>query len=188
MSVELTSRTGKVYYLHEKLTRTGRTTWFFSQKPDGRLADAIPDGFEIYENVDGQVFLRKKVAQQVLPAELALIDAALRQRGEPWQYRTEVKKDTITVYEAGEMVGLDHMAVEFGRGPLSAAEKLQHAHYMAVLRFTLVDKKTREFVTERFCFRGSVDDWIHVGGPGRLAGQVGKYVKHVGRESFYELF
>lgn len=59
---------------------------------------------------------------------------------------------------------------------------------MAVLRFILVDKKARRFVTERFCFRGSVDDWIHIGGPGPLADQVSEYVEHLGRESMYELF
>lgn len=58
---------------------------------------------------------------------------------------------------------------------------------MAVLRFVLIDKKTRTFVTQRFCFRGSIDDWIHVGGPGALAAQVRQFVKHLGRESFYEL-
>ncbi len=50
------------------------------------------------------------------------------------------------------------------------------------------DRETRAFATERFCFRGSVDDWIHIGGPGPLAEQVEKYVKHLGRESMYELF
>jgi hypothetical protein len=59
---------------------------------------------------------------------------------------------------------------------------------MAVLRFILTDKKARRFVTEIFCFRGSVDDWIHIGGPGTLTDQVCKYVKHLGGESIYELF
>ncbi len=59
---------------------------------------------------------------------------------------------------------------------------------MAMLRFVLVDKKTRSFVTERFCFKGSVDDWIYIDGPAGLDDQVGKHLKHVGRESFFDLF
>ena len=58
---------------------------------------------------------------------------------------------------------------------------------MAVLRFTLEDKEARLFVTDRYCFRGSTDDWIPIGGPGALAHQVEKFVKHLGRDSFYGL-
>jgi len=145
------------------------------------------EGYEIFEKVSGQVFLRKKTAQIILPQELALVNAALHKHGEQRRYRTEVKKNSITVYEAGDLSGLDRLATEFGRGKLSASEKERSATFMAVLRFTLVDKKTRTFATERSCFRGSVDDWIFIGGSGILSSQVGKFVKHLGRESFYEL-
>jgi len=146
------------------------------------------DGYEAYENVNGQVFLRKKVVQQILPDELALVEAALRKQGEEWQYRAEVKKNSITVYECGtDVAWLDELATTSGRRPLSDAEKSRHANYMAVIRFVLEDKKARTFVTERFCFRGSVDDWIPIGGPGTLADQVKRFVKHLGRESFYDL-
>ena len=83
---------------------------------------------------------------------------------------------------------LGWLAAKFGHRPLSVAEKVRHASFMAVMRLVLVDKKTRTFVTERFCFRGSVDDWIHIGGPGTLLSQIHQFVKHLGRESIYELF
>jgi hypothetical protein len=189
VSIEYTSRTCKTYYLHAGVTKTGKPKYFFSQKQDGAQVDTIPDGFEIYENVEGLVFLRRIPKQIILPEELALVKTALRRHGEDWQYKDEVKKDTITVYECGtDMAGLNEMTMMFSRRPLSDAEKLRSAHYMAVLRFVLADKEARTFVTQRFCFRGSVDDWIHIGGPGPLTDQVGKYVKHLGRESMYELF
>lgn len=188
MSVQHTARTGKTYYLHEQTTKTGKRNCFFSMEPDGQLAGAIPDGYEVYEMANGQVFLRKKAGQIILPEEVALVELALRKHGEPWQFRVEVKKNMITVHEAGDLSGLDRLASEFGRRPLSAAEKVRHASFMAVMRFVLVDKKTRTFVTERFCFRGSVDDWIHIGGPGTLLSQIHQFVKHLGRESIYELF
>ncbi len=71
---------------------------------------------------------------------------------------------------------------------MSDTEKLSFAHYMAVLRFTLVDKNPRAFVAERFCFRGIVDDWIPIGGPNSLAAHVRAFVKHLGRDSLFELF
>ncbi len=58
-----------------------------------------------------------------------------------------------------------------------------------MLRFLLVEPKKRVFVVERYCFRGSVDDWISVGeGPKSLPVLVKKYVRHLGQESMYELY
>lgn len=73
-------------------------------------------------------------------------------------------------------------------GPLADADNRRFASVMAMLRFTLADKKTRAFVTERFFFRGSLDDWISIAGPGALAVHVSKFVKHLGRDSFCQLF
>jgi len=37
------------------------------------------------------------------------------------------------------------------------------------------------------CFVGSVDDWIDIG-HGSLAALVKRYVKHLGQESYFELY
>lgn len=187
MSIEHTARTGKTYYLHERVSQAGKRSYFFSLDADGELVAAIPDGYEVYENIGGQVFLRKRIAQIIRPAEVLAVEAALPRHGEAWRYRVEAKKNAIVVYDAGDMEGRDGVARVWGRSLLVDDMKRRHAAYMAVLRFTLVDKKSRVFVTERFCFRGSIDDWIHVGGPGALTEQVRQFVKHLGRESFYEL-
>jgi len=31
-----------------------------------------------------------------------------------------------------------------------------------MLRFILTAKENREFVAQRYCFRGSIDDWIDI--------------------------
>ena len=189
MAITHTSRTGKIYYLHAGVTKTGKPKYFFSMKQGGESVDAIPDGFEIYENVNGQVFLRKTPKQIIKPEELALVEAALREHGEVWEYQVEVKKNTITVYESGtDIDGISNMLMAYAGRPLSADEKLQRTNYMAIMRFVLEDKDDRLFITERFCFKGSVDDWIYVGGPAGLSDQVDKYIKHLGRDTFYELF
>lgn len=189
MSIQHTSRTGKTYYLHAGVTKTGKPKYFFSTKQNGVPVAVIPEGFEIYENVDGQVFLRKITKQVILPEEVKLLEAALRKQGNAWEYRAEVKKNAIWIYESGTDIGSISTMIESYTGrAMSTAEQFRHAHYMAVLRFVLADKQERTFVTERFCFRGSVDDWIYIDGPADLPGQVKKYIKHLGRESMYELF
>jgi hypothetical protein len=189
VSIEYTSRTGKTYYLHTGTTQTGKPKYFFSMKKAGERVEAIPHGFEIYENVDGQVFLRRTPKQIITHEELALVETALKAHGEAWEYRAEVKKNAITVYECGtDIGGISDMIMTYTGRPISAAEQLRHAHYMAIMRFVLEDKVARLFITERFCFKGSIDDWIYVNGPADLADQVGQYIKHLGRDSFYELF
>lgn len=189
MSLTHATRTGKTYYLHAGVTKTGKPKYFFSTKKDGTLIDTIPEGYEICENVDGQVFLRTITKPLIQPEDLSLVQAALLRHGEEWQYKAEIKKDTITIYECGsDIAGLDQMATMYRGRPMTAAEKARSARYMAVLRFVLASKQQRTFVTERFCFRGSVDDWIHIDGPADLSVHLKKYIKHLGRESMYELF
>jgi hypothetical protein len=69
-----------------------------------------------------------------------------------------------------------------------ARSVIQSANYTAVLKFNLVDGARRLFIAERFCFRGSVNDWIGIGaGPQTLRAVIGKFTKHLGQESFFEL-
>jgi hypothetical protein len=57
-----------------------------------------------------------------------------------------------------------------------------------MLVFHLVDATRRIFQTQRYCFLGSVDDWIEIGKPGKLSTLVKKYVKHLGQDSYVELW
>lgn len=59
--------------------------------------------------------------------------------------------------------------------------------YDGVLRFVLVDKEDRAFEVERFCYLGSVDDWIYLDGSDDMESLVKEYVPHLGKDSFYEL-
>jgi hypothetical protein len=58
MNIKYTNRAGKIYYLHIGKTNKGTDKYFFSRKRRD-LAERIPNGYEIYENVNAQVFLRK---------------------------------------------------------------------------------------------------------------------------------
>lgn len=187
MSVKHTDRKGRLWYLHEKLTAKGNRAFFFSMDTVGQVVEVLPGAYEVYENPNAQVFLRKRTAPVILAEELALVDAALARHGEAWQYLSEVKKATITVHEASELGGLDDLYGEFRGRRMLADEKRMSAHYRPMMRFTLADKKTRSFTVERYCFRGRIDGWIFLDGPGALVPLVRKYVKHLGRESFFEL-
>jgi hypothetical protein len=61
-------------------------------------------------------------------------------------------------------------------------------HYSPMLVFQLVDVQRRTLQTQRYCFLGSVDDWIEIGQPGKVATLVKRYVKHLGQDSYVELW
>lgn len=74
MSVTHVNRRRDTYYLHAGKTRTGKPRYWFSRSTEGDLVETIPEGYEIYENPDAQVFLRKIVPQLVTPAEIAVVE------------------------------------------------------------------------------------------------------------------
>jgi len=188
MPVTYHSRTGKIYYLHSGPKRGGGVQHFFSTKPDGTLADRVPDGFEIYETVNGQVYLRRAQPKLIFDEELAQLRQRLAKPRPGFRYKMEARGNVITIHE-----GESRLSELMGRMPSWAlppdeAFEERFATYQAVLRFTLVDAERRLFAPERYCFRGSVDDWITLGPPGTLAKLANRYMTHLGKDSFFELF
>ncbi|MBA2175404.1 hypothetical protein H0266_10910 [Halobacillus locisalis] len=63
MALKYRSFRGDVYYLQSKKTKKGNTTYFASKKKTGAGADMdeLPDGYEIYEDPSGKVFVRREL-------------------------------------------------------------------------------------------------------------------------------
>src|ERR1035438_9397585 len=99
MSTQHTTRTGKTYYLHVGQGKSGKPNYFFSTEPDGQLVNSVPEGFEIYENIGGQVFLRRKQPKLISDEELEMVKGALKRHAEEWRYRVEIKKTAIIIHE-----------------------------------------------------------------------------------------
>jgi hypothetical protein len=190
MSIQHTSRTGKTYYLHVGESKSGKPNYFFSTEPEEPLVNSVPGGFEIYENVRGQVFLRRKTPQLITEEELALVREALNRHAEEWRYKVEVKKTAVIIHEASDNSALlEEIALPWISKATLKQSAIRSASYMAVMRFVLADREKRLFSAERFCFRGSVDDWIDIGGPAQqLPVLLKKFIKHLGQESIFELY
>lgn len=188
MAVIYTSRTGKTYCLLVKADKRGRSRYYFSTKSEGHRAQSIPDGYETHENVHGVFFLRKKVPRVIADDEIGLIESGLREHADEWRYKAEIKKNAIIIHEVcQDFDGLREL-LPWLRSSSSDEFELRHATYMPVMRFVLEDKATRIFCPERMCFRGEGDRWIWIGPPGTLADVASKYIKHLGEDSFFDLF
>ncbi len=189
MAFAYTNRRGKTYYLHTGPKRGGGIQHYVSTDEKGPVAEAIPQGFELYETPNGQVYLRKKKPTLIQPAELALVEKELQKRQTTQhRYLAEIRGKEIVIHEGDTRIdALREINIRFSERGLEEYAA-RNAQYMAVMRFVLKDETTRQFTPERFCFRGGVEDWISIGEPDQLGKLVSRFFKHLGRESIYDLY
>ncbi len=186
MAVQHTNARRQVYYLHQGVGKTGGPNYYFSLTDDGDLATAIPPGFETYENPNGQVFLRRVRKQLITDDEAALVQKRLQRFRHLRSCRVDVKGHAISVYTPDQDVEAladlwpDADPQEF------KASLARCLTFSAEMRFVLADNVKRLFIVQRYCYSGSIDDWIDVDGPDELPKLV-KYLRHLGKDSFYEM-
>jgi hypothetical protein len=191
MPITHTNRQGDVYYLHQGQTRTGKPRYHFSKKSKGTLAEAIPEGYEVYEDPRAQVFLRRIVPRNVLPEEVALVEAGIRRHAGLNVFHIDVTPDTIDVYLPDQSrEDVQRMFEELGGFRLSETkieERQRKGSFSPALRFVLRDRQAGRFSVQRWCFRGSIDNWTWDLASGSLETLVAEYAPHLGKESFFEL-
>src|SRR2546429_6349224 len=78
MPITHTNAKGKTYYLHQGTTKTGKPKYYFSMQSEGTLAESIPAGFEIYENPNAQVFLRRIPPKIITDEERKVVKDGMR--------------------------------------------------------------------------------------------------------------
>ncbi len=74
MPITHVNRKWKTYYLHIGKTKSGKDKYYFSTKSDETLAETIPDGYEVYENPNAQVFLRIIQPKLITDTERAVVE------------------------------------------------------------------------------------------------------------------
>jgi hypothetical protein len=171
------SRKGRPYYLRRTFTKKGRPRYVFSRKPSRNAIRKVPPGYRIVESVNGVVSLARVGPSPIAPEEVQAVRAALRRHPRLARYALEARGKALIVFEP--IGGLDEC------GELRFARKVQ---YTPVFRFTLVDPVKREYLAERMCYRSWVDGWLSLNDVGTLRELSRRYLPHLGRESFYELF
>lgn len=193
MPVTYTNARGQPYFLHQGRTKTGKPTYYFSLKREGPLVDSIPDGFEIYENPNTQVFLRRIPPKLITDEEQQIVMDGMRRNASVESYRIDVKGKAIIIYIADQdSDAFDRIFQYFPSSPEEKARMMtvlrQQMHYSPMMQFILSDEERRLFWPQRYCFRGSIDDWISIGVPDTLTNVLKTYVKHLGKASYFELF
>jgi hypothetical protein len=194
MPVTYTNRKGITYYLCRGVTKTGKPRYYFAREPKGEPVEQIPEGFKISESVNGIVSLVRDRPAQIRLEEVSAVEAAVGRHPKSHKYRVNVKRDRIEVYE---QVGLDAeelaaALVQEGFGIPGLADRLRptmerRAQFTPVLRFILADEEQRTFRVERWCYLGSIDDWIDVGPMGPVDRLARHWIPRLGTDRFFEV-
>ena len=185
MVVTYTNRKKQTHFLLQGQTKTGKPKYYFSRTNGANALTQIPEGYEIYEKPDtAQVFLRKVMKTLITPEERDEVLKEARRVVVSGSILVDVEKDSIVVYYAeGDQRLLDLLLATTATSSITVPS----LHYAKLLRFTLVDPDDRLFDAERWCFRGSIDNWIPLLESGPLGPLVANYARHLGKESFFEL-
>ena len=184
---------GQTFSLYQGTTKTGKPRYYLAMQSEGTLAQAIPAGYEIYENPNAQVFLRRIPPKIITDAEHQVVEEGMRTYATVKDYKIDVRGKAILIYTAiQEIDALTNLFKALYPDPTTNVELMANlrkaVHYSPMLVFQLVDAQRRTFQTQRYCFLGSVDDWIEIGKPGKLSTLVKRYVKHLGQDSNVELW
>ncbi len=185
------NRRGQTYYLHVGQTKTGKPKYTFSRSSEGVLADELPAEYEIRDNISGQVTIRLVRPQLITDQEVRELESAVAEIVPANRFYVDRDEKTLTVY----VKAFDRECADILRhagGPFLDEERLEEymsrsGRYEHTFRFNLFDAKWRVFQTQRYCYRGSVDAWIDIGGPGFLPDLAETYLKHIGQESYFDL-
>jgi hypothetical protein len=187
MPITHTNRKGKTYHLHQRTTKTGKASYHFSMKQEGELAEAIPDGFEIYETPNGQVFLRRIQREIITGDEVDVVKHEVGRHRRLKYHQVEAKGNAITLFEPNQDVeGLSALMREVsGRKDRSSEELLSRFVTVSpLIRFVLLDEDRRTFIAERYHFSGPVNEWIPCGDSGTLGQVVHTALERLGRNGF----
>jgi hypothetical protein len=198
MPVTYTNRKGVTYTLCRTTTKTGKTRYVFVRDPTGReTVEAIPEGWEIRESINGIVSLAKARHQRhLLSEELAVVKAALDDHPKTHNYRLDVQPERLVIYgregPAADALFEAFVAYSGIEIPSDVTQRLRgdlepFGRFTPILRFTLTDAETRAYRAERWRFQDDIDHWIFVDS-GKLADLVETLIPTLGTEAFFELY
>lgn len=180
MALQYTNRRSQTYILHQGTTKTGKPKYYFSLKTEGNLIDSISEGFEIYENPNCQVYLRKILPKVFSDRELEIVDHGIKKYSKVKNFIIDVKDKSLVIYLADQDVEKLSEILSSLRGQEVDSNRLESLlTYGPMMRF-LKRKNSKSFGVQRWCFRGSVDDWIDLDEGEDLESLVKKYAPHLG--------
>jgi hypothetical protein len=190
MPFTYTNRKGFTYYMCQSTTKTGKTRYYFAREPKDTPVEKIPVGYQVEESINGVVSVVKAGPKLVSLEELALVETALKKLPKSHKYRASIKNKQIIIYESRGADFGEMMASIGWSMPASIGREFEerHAQFSPIMRFILEEPEGRIFSPQRWCFRGSIDDWINIQSPAKIEVLAKNLLPTLGTDDFFELY
>jgi len=195
MAKEFKNTRGKIYYIKSRMTKKGNTTYFMTVKLDKDCLNSVPEGYQVFEKYDMQtLYVRKKIASKFSKEDIAFIEKELKSNTDIESYKLDVHGEEIKIYivekEAGRDSFIENSIASFSFDKVKATLfKSVLLRYEERLKIQVKGKKEdKEFLVLRYCYRGSVDDWIVIDAGENLQELAKRTIVHLGKESYFELY
>ena len=185
-----TNRCGKTHYFRTAQTSKGGIRYYITKSdnfPD--LIDALPNGFEIYEDpYEGRVIFRKIVPCLVTEAEIESVKNAVERLSDLKDIMIQGEGDAIIVWcsQFNYIDGLEEN--------LTAEEAIEYfgenvhlwKKYDDKFKFVLIDAEKRIFQAERRVYMSVGGAYMPLKeGKGSLLKLTMQFCPHMGRESYF---
>jgi len=175
------------YYLLTRKSSKGESQYFLSSSPEGKLAESIPEGYEIYENPNGLVYLRKIKPRVITVKEIEIVKSGIIKYTECKNLKIDIQEDIIEIYIADkDLKGLTKAMKEKDWFNIPNEVFQNRIYYSPIMQLVLIEKRERLFLTEFFYPLVSGIKWVQVGNADKLENHVKKYVKHINEDSYFE--
>lgn len=157
MTVKHTNYKDHTYYLHEQKSTTRKSKYYFYKSSEGTLLENIPEKYEIYENPNGQVFLRPITKKIILEKEIEIVKLSIKKYSNLESFKIDVKKNIIIIYEPDQSITeMIKTFSTFSNKNIDRQYCEKFLSYGPTIRFILIDEKKRIFLVERMCYRSSI--------------------------------
>ena len=179
---------GDNYFVKSKLTKTGKMTFFLTKTLDEKCLDILPYTYEVFEKYDsGMMFIRKAQPKQFSDNEMKIIESELKKNKSLMDSKIDTYGDEIKIYTVEQDEEMDRMENRlFG---FNSYKMLKYRRYDERMKIKVSGTgDDRQFEVMRFCYRGSIDDWITIDVGDDLKALATHNLVHLGKDSFYELY
>ncbi|MCZ7557789.1 MAG: hypothetical protein M5R41_15430 [Bacteroidia bacterium] len=181
---------GDVYHLTQSFNARGTRLYHLVKNKKGPYLDAMPEGYEIFEDPNGTVTLRKDGPKLISDEELQLvIDGMQRYSAQP-KFLCDRHKKTITIYTCFEMDAA-FLAKRLKLGPvetllLESRYREFQPFYDPEMCFALVHSKERLFSPQRLFINSRLHGMRTIGDSDTLENLIPRYLRILTKHSAIE--
>ncbi|GEM_PF-3781429 len=194
MAKEFKNSRDVAFYIKSKLTKKGNTTYFMTKKLDKECLDEEPQGFEVFEKPDSRtIFIRRRKPNKFGLKGVNTIKKELEKNKNVADFRIDVNGDEVKVYTTDIEASRESIFDGGLSQLLNSKDKLdffkkRFQRYEERMRIKLMEKKEeKEYLVYRYCYRGSVDDWIIIDAGEDLI-EMAKNLQLIGTEEYFERY